>query len=168
MNIYYRYSRKEDKPKIKELVDASFGNRDGVCGIYKHIEGKYLLAIDKDNGKFVGMSGFVFNKAFNALEISWTCVLPEYRKQGIMHNIFKRLLSSTDELVYCSCWRIGSNPSPNLVSLLRDFNFLEVVKGSKTTKNNYNCFLCCKEECFFYEDSDCHCYEDLYIRCQTG
>lgn len=155
--MYARLSKLDDKEKIDELMKLCFGEREDYK-VFENLSGRYLLAFDDD--KLVAMTGLYYNKEYNWYEMDWTCTHPDYQHKGVMHELFARICSYTDEDIYCSCWRLGGNEHVNLHSLMRDFGFVEVVKNRFTWRKSYNCNLFCVN----CNGNDCKCYEDLYLR----
>lgn len=134
--MYIRLSRETDKYKINELLGLSFGDRNH-CGSLDNLTGRYLLAFLDD--KLVGMTGLIYSEQYKGYEVDWTCTHPDYRCKGIMHELFSRLCSLTDEIMNCSCWRQQDKDRINLNSLMRDFGFKEVMKPRVTWDSRYNC-----------------------------
>lgn len=157
--MYIRLSKEEDKERIRELMMMCFGERKEYK-VFDKLVGRYLLAFDGD--KLVGMTGLYYSEEFKAYEMDWTCTHPEYRKTGVMHELFTRLCSLTDEDIYCSCWRLVEHGNVNLYSLMRDFGFEEAVRQRYSWARPYNC----KEDfhCVNCKGENCRCWEDLYIR----
>lgn len=168
--MYIRFSRETDKDEIRELLGTSFGSREHL-GVLENLNGRYLLAFEDD--ELVAMTGLMWESEYNAYDVDWTCTHPDYRKRGIMHELFKRICSLTDEKIYCSCWRIGDNEHVNLHSLMNDFGFKEVIKNRGTWDSRYNCESARKHCCIMQKCQrnhgvlvpvPCRCYEDLYLR----
>lgn len=157
-----RLSRDTDKDNIESLMGMCFGYRNDAL---HDLQGRYLLACDyiDDNEIIVAMTGLIWSDNYSGYEIDWTCTHPDYRNNGIMHTLFARLLSLTDEDVYCSCWRLNNNNFVNLSSLMFDFDFKEVINTRVTWKRPYNCKS--TNHCVYCKsDNECTCYEDLYLR----
>lgn len=163
--MFVRYSVSKDYNVIKALVLKCFGGLD-LGEILENIEGRYLLAFD--GSRLVGMSGLMYNKQYGALEIDWSCVVPDMRRQGIMTNLISRLVGTTDESIYCSCWRLEDKEYPNMYNVLSRFGFKEVMKPRVTWDTRFNCGKG-EYECPCVVGSArargvCRCYEDLYVR----
>lgn len=158
----FRLSRISDEPKIKCLIADCFGMY-AVNDAIKDLNGRYLIYERGLN--ILGMSGLLWSSSLNAYEIDWSCVVKSARRQGIMHDLFKRLCGLTDEKIYCSCWRLTETGPIELKSLMRDFGFHEVIHSSKIWKTPYNCraSLDNYNYCSNYK-SNCMCWEDLYVR----
>ena len=158
--MYIRLSRNDDKEQIRILMRLCFGERK-EDKVFDNLQGRYLLAFE--NGQLIGMTGLYYSDEYKAYEMDWTCTRPEYRHKGIMHELFRRICSFTDEDIYCSCWRLNGNEQVNLHSLMRDFGFKEVVRNRVSWQRPYNC----KDDfyCVNCSGDECRCYEDLYIRC---
>ena len=158
--IKVRLSTEDDSHMIEMLLDSCFGAislrefKENICG-------RYLLAF-VDN-RLVGMTGLSFNKEYDGFEIDWTCTHPEYRKRGIMHELFKRICALTDGDIYCSCWGMRGE-AIHMRSVMRDFGFEPVVRNRVTWDSRYNCH-CDNSDCVMHRrQANCSCYEDLYLR----
>ena len=157
----YRWSRESDIEEITNLLKLCFGDRRGT-NAYEHIPGRYLCCI-MDN-KIVAITGLCFWSEFGKLEIGWTCTHPDYRHMGIMQELFKRIVATTDEDIYCSCWRIGGNPEVNLHTLMKMFDFEMVIPNLQNRNSKIFCEQTCKEHCSFYDARGCNCANDLFVR----
>lgn len=169
--MFIRLSTYADKSKICELTMLCFGDGDH-CNILKNLNGRYLLAFDDENN-LLAMTGLIWNKEYESYEIDWTCTHPEYQKKGIMHELFKRICSLTDEDIYCSCWRLSGKEKVNLYSLMECFGFKEIIRNRVTWDSQYNCTAGKKTYCAAQKSQlvrgtciklACRCYEDLYYR----
>ena len=157
-----RYSNENDIEEVKNLLYKCFGSmvEENQDNAYKNIErGRYLLYIE-DN-KIVALSGLCFgtDSEFNGIQITWTCTDPEYRHRGYMQELFKRIVSSTDEAIYCSCWYIGDNDI-NLKILMKLFNFKEVMPYLNRNIDHY----CPHSLDCPYKKEHCYCGTKLYRR----
>lgn len=152
-----RKSTNIDKIAIKELLNVCFGNSitDVDEPTYNLDDRYYLYFVDN---KLVAMSGILSpgRSEYDNYEVDWTCTHPDYRHKGYMQEIFRQMLHGVDSDVYCSCWRIDSEP--NLASLMKMFGF-ELEKLAVETWN-------CKDDvdCPYRKGNNCNCYEDLYIK----
>jgi GNAT superfamily N-acetyltransferase len=158
-----RYSKESDREDIKRLVKLCFGNRDGY-GIYDgNISGKYILYFTED-GVLVAMTGLCSDSDYgdNCAEIIWTCTHPDYRHQGIMHKLFERMLATTDERIYCSCWKLGTRDKVNLHWLMVDFGFELVLEKHKYAEYPHKCNV--GHTCPYWRGTGCSCSENLYVR----
>ena len=159
----FRLSKETDKVSIKRLLKRCFGDFPIKMGALENLDGRYLIYRESESGDIFGMTGLKRSEELNGLEIDWTCVKPECRRQGIMHDLFKRICNLTDETIYCRCWRTAPDEACHMSSIMRDFGFKEVIHTCNTWCNNYNC-KCYPTECEYYSGSGCSCWEDLYIR----
>ena len=152
----YRMSTEADRPEIERLIAHRYGTRRSAID---YLENRYLLCFDGDS--LIAMSGVQKSTRFKGLEIDWTCTSKEYEGQGIMTEIFKRLLVDITEDVYCSCWRWHDSKYCNLHKIMDRFNF-EKVQDSRLSYNakHYTCPSICVE----CTGDTCHCFEDLYVR----
>ena len=89
--LYIRFSQKSDRKAIADLTMKCFGDGDH-SEILRHLKGRYLLAID--GPRLVAMTGLLWNDGYKAYEVDWSCTDPEYRRKGIMHKLFERMISS--------------------------------------------------------------------------
>lgn len=128
--------------------------------VTKILNGRYLRYIA--DGKIVAMTGLSYNKEYDALEIDWTGTLRSYRHKGYMQELFKRLLQSTDEDIYCNCWKLEDSVI-NSHTLMDLFNSTCVISPRATYSVAYNCGRD-KHSCINCSGSNCKCYEDLYLR----
>lgn len=154
-----RYSTEKDIDGIKKVIEKCFGDRvSSEC--YENLTGRYLLYII-DN-EVVALTGLLYSKKYKAFEMDWTGTLPEHRHKGYMQELFKRLLQSTDEDIYCSCWRLPHRDI-NLHTLMELFDFECVMSPRVAWAVEYNCS---KDiiTCVNCTGDNCRCYEDLYIR----
>ena len=120
--------------------------------------GRYLLYFIED--RIVALTALTFNNEFRGIQISWTCTHPDFRHKGYMQELFKRLILSTDEDIYCNCWYIDNN-AVNLKTLMKLFNFKLVIKDmfKRNIKHNCNIYKDCP-----YKKENCSCGNDLYLR----
>ncbi len=154
-----RYSKREDKEQIKDLLYLCFGEMVVNEGAYDNIEnGRYLCYVVDD--KVVAITGFCHDDEFNGIQITWTCTHPDYRHRGYMQELFKRLLATTDERIYCSCWCIADTEA-NLFSIMKMFGFRKVMGDYKRRWIRHHCN--CKTDCP-YRRENCFCSNDLYLR----
>lgn len=160
-NRLYRWSKADDKDEIVNLLKMCFGDRQGT-NAYEHIAGRYLCCIM--DGKIVAVTGLCFWSEFKRLEIGWTCTHPNYRHLGVMQELFKRILATTDEDIYCSCWRIGDNKEVNLHTLMNMFNFKLAMPNLQNRDSKVFCEQTCKEHCVYFNTNGCRCANDLYVR----
>ena len=151
-----RYSRADDEKEILKLMDKCFGPRPDAHAT-ANLPGRYLVAVKK--GKIVAMTGLNTNTIYeNGVELDWTCTDPEHRGCGIMQELMDRIVASTDENIYCSCWRIDGSEKVNLHKHMKLFGFEKIMSDVK----HYACGIVCRE--CPWKHSDCECYEDLYLR----
>lgn len=159
-DIVIRFSKESDKDNIIALLHQCFGDRSKE-GAYDHIPGRYLLYFIEN--KLVAMTGLIHNADYRSgCEISWTCTHPEYRHQGLMMELFKRIVSTTDEDIYCSCWKVPAKERINLCHLMEAFNFELILEGH--TKNQYPHKCSVGDSCPFFTGANCVCQQDLYVR----
>ena len=142
-----------------------------------NLQGRYLIAEttthDQNNqGNIVAITGLYYSDEYKAYELDWTCTHPLYRQLGIMTELLRRVCNYTDEEIYCSCWRWSNKSEINLASLMKKFNFHEVLKPRVTWDTQHNCKVACKH-CIGKNfgrteeqiaQGTCRCYEDLYMR----
>lgn len=117
--------------------------------------GRYKVA-EIDN-RIIAVSGILQENItpYNGYEVTWTCCLPEYRKNGIICNILMNCISDIKEdsfNVYCSCWRIHNNTDINMSSVMKRLGFKEIIHNRISYKYpNYKqcneCLYCIKHNC---------------------
>lgn len=171
--MYIRFSTEDDKEDIYELMMLCFGDMNH-CGVLENLNGRYLLTFDSETGKLIAMTGLLWSEEYKAYEVDWTCTHPQYQKTGVMHELFRRICSLTDEDIYCSCWRLPDKPHVNLYSLMKDFGFEEVVRCRVTWDSEHNCQsgrgngFCVAQRSHVEQGvclrEHCKCYEDLWLR----
>lgn len=155
--LVYRKSEACDIFAIHDLIAERFGERPQAL---QDIEGRYLLCFDGD--RLVAMSGCNLSCNYNGFEIDWTCTTKEYEGQGIMTELFRRVLDGVNEAVYCSCWHMENLPECNLVRLMSRFGFVPAIKERLKHDTYHNncasiCVMCKGKE-------RCRCCEDLYVK----
>lgn len=159
-----RKSTAEDEQEIRSLIETCFGDRS-QSHAYDNVAGRYYLYTI--NGKIVAMSGIDRDSPYPGLEIDWTCTLPEYRHNGYMIDLFGVMIADFENEhkdIYCSCWRWAGHKDVNLHTLMKRFDFKEVVHDRVHAMVPHNCDKKCTEECIKYSGNGCECYEDLYMR----
>lgn len=154
----FRLSRENDKDEIRGLLSSSFGIRDEAL---ENLDSRYLL-YQLDSGEIVGMTGLAWSDKLQGYEIDWSCVKPNCRRQGIMHDLFSRICRLTDDRIYCYCWRLSRTGDIPMRSLMKDFHFQEIINGCNSYKLGANCHR--SKTCIYSERTDCRCWEDLYVR----
>lgn len=161
MNVNVRLSTDSDKNAIEKLMTICFCKRDyeNVMEESNSLNGRFLLAFE--DKKLIGMTGLYYNQEYKAYELDWTCTHPDYRRNGVMTELFRRICALTDEDIYCSCWRLPGKEA-NLLKIMKRFGFEEVVKCRISLDSRYNCKA--GESCVETEDRFCRCYEDLWLR----
>ena len=158
---YTRYSRESDREQVEKLLYDTFGIMVVYEGAYDGIpSGKYLLMFEEGTDLLVAISGLCHSDEFPGPQITWTCTRPEYRHKGLMQDLFKRFIYSTDQTLYCSCWRIGGNELVNLHTLMSLFGF-EKVEVNYRVRSGMLCPI--REGCPYYNDH-CRCYNDVFMR----
>lgn len=161
--IIYRKSKNNDRENINNLLKICFGERENY-GALDNLEGRYLLAFE--NEKLVAMTGVMLSSpAFCGSEVDWTCVLPEFRGNGLVTNMLKEALKETKCDVFCSCLRLHENDKVNLYHAMNENDFVCLIKNYKTFKKGITkaCF-----DCVYDKGENCFCSEDLYIRRAKG
>lgn len=163
----FRLSKETDKVSIEHLLKKCFADFPIKMGALENLDGRYLLYRNMDTGEILGMTGLIWSDSFEALEVDWSCVDPNARNRGIMHDLFKRICGLTDERIYCSCWRTDAHEPCHIKSIMQDFDFKEVVHGCNVWCKSYNCKCLSNEyskECVYLKETGCSCWEDLYVR----
>lgn len=158
-NIYFRRSEQKDYSSVNELLKQCFGDRERY-GALENLEGRYLLAFDDD--KLIAMTGiFLKSPTFDGSEIDWTCILPEYRKKGIITKMMTEIIKDVDNDIYCSCLRLHDNKDINLKYVMNTLGF-ECVKKGYRTYHMLHTDAC--NYCIYRLEKGCVCYEDLYVK----
>lgn len=164
--LIIRKTNEQDIKTIWYLIEQCFGERKrSIIPDEQIINGNYLLALIDD--KPVAMTGLVFNESLQALELGWTCTLPEYRQQGIMHSLIEHIITWTDEKIYCSAWHLSNKKHINLYHIISDYGFEGVVPARVTCNSKYNCCETLGMRCVNYQSvnhAPCTCTEDLWLR----
>jgi GNAT superfamily N-acetyltransferase len=155
--LTYRYSHEGDEKDVYSILMSCFGHAD-YNSATKNINGRYLMCFDGSIP--VGLTGLGWSKTHKCMEVDYTAVIYSYRKRGIPEELFRRLISSTDERIICYCWRIGDKQI-NMHKVMEKFGFKLVLKDSMRLKYGYNCGLCAGS-CRGYYDKNCECAEDMY------
>lgn len=157
--MFIRYSTEADASSIKELLESNFGffKEEMIANLSK----RYLLALD--NNKPVAITGLYYSNVYKALEVDWTSCAKQYRHKGLITELMKRLVQSTDEDVYCSCWRIADREI-NLYSSMKALGFEELIRFKSSYLRNVNCL---SNTCI-HSTENCKCYEDLYLIKKRG
>jgi N-acetylglutamate synthase-like GNAT family acetyltransferase len=156
--LSYRYSHKGDENIIYSILLECFGYMKQEL-VTNNIGGRYLMCFDND--RLVAITGLGWSDILRCAEIDWTCVIPEYRKQGIIEDMLDKLISSTNERIVCSCWRLGTNTNVNLHKVMDKFGFKLVLKDISRSRRGYNCSRT-GNYCAGCTGKDCVCSEDLY------
>lgn len=159
--FYVRYSCPKDMKEVSELLLRCFGEmvekEEAFDGIPK---GKYLLMFNGDNNELCAISGLCHSDELPGPQITWSCTKPEYRHKGLMKELFRRVLATTDQDVYCNCWRIGANDFVNLHTLMDLFGFVK-IDSDVSSRESSTCPV--KSQCPYYS-SLCYCHNDTYLR----
>lgn len=154
-----RYSNVKDVEKIKGLLKENFGIMAKIEGAYDGIEnGRYL--VKELNGDIVSIAALTHDDEYNGIQLAWVCTAADHRHHGYAKELVGRLMASTDEDVYCSCWRVDGSIS-YMGDLLGRFGFKKVMDGIKARNIKYNCHIC--GGCPRKGDS-CSCGNSLYLR----
>lgn len=161
--IRVRFSNKDDKAAIKNMVESCFGKRN-FTGYLNNLDNRYLLFIR--GGQPVGMSGIEWDDEYEEFVIARTCTLMEHRNLGIQHVLFQHIIDNFGNKILCDCWRTNKEEPPYLIEIMNEFGFTLVEEASRS----YGCKG--KEECKWGTDKCvystnnelCYCQTDLYIR----
>lgn len=160
--MIFRYSKDIDKNKVDTLLKVCFGDRSNV-GALDDLINRYLLAFDNDDN-LIAMTGITKKHSqFNGYEIDWTCCHPSYRRQGIISQLLKKVLSDVaiDEPIYCSAWHHANKEFANLHNILTglDFSLIRCNYKFFMKKHMKQCTMC--TQCL---GDTCSCVEDLYVK----
>lgn len=163
--IIIRNALNRDEKQLKELFKQCFGNLAEDGGALSWIEGRYKVAEDDTTNKIVAVSGIlnVNHSDYNGYEITWTCTMPEYRKQGLIVKILEQCESELENdhiPLYCDCWRIAANEYINLHSVMKHLGMRQVIKDriSRVFPHNKECVGCINKK------DGCYCHGDLYFK----
>lgn len=153
--------KQSDKEELRKLFKSCFGNIAEINGSLDHLESRYKVAIEDD--KIIAVSGIlpVEQSNYQGYEITWTCCDTAYRGKGYITAILRKCLNELpdDKIpLYCSCWRIQSNPFINMIYVMRSLGFKEV------SRNRLNYIHGHSKECIdcLYNCDKCFCCEDLW------
>lgn len=159
--FYIRYSCSKDIEEVSRLLLSCFGEMVIKEKAFDGIPyGKYLLMFNKENNELVAMSGLCHSNEFPGPQMTWSCTKPEYRHKGLMKELFKRVLITTDQDIYCNCWRIGKNDFVNLHAVMDLFGFVK-IDSDVISRESRTCNV--KSQCPYY-NSSCCCHNDTYMR----
>lgn len=165
-DLILRYSTAADAAAVDSLIRICFGDRS-YRGVTDNLEGRYLLAVMDD--KVVGMSGIGKpENEYCGLEVDWTCVHPDYRKQGIVTALLSELLAAKSESsyegrIYYSAWRTWDRPGKERMDgVLAKMGFQRAVVNEFNWVNGHNCRFSCREQCVHYQKG-CSCGQDLWV-----
>lgn len=160
-----RNAKNSDREKLRELFKECFGDLAEDGGALSWIEGRYKVAEDTNTNKIVAVSGILSleHSDYNGYEITWTCTMPEYRKQGLIVEILKQCeleLANDHVPLYCDCWRIATNEHINLYSVMKHLGMKQVIKNrvSRLYPHNKECVGCINKK------EKCYCHGDLYMK----
>lgn len=160
--MFIRNAKESDREELQELFRSCFGRIAEINGSLEPVDSRYKVAIEND--KIVAVSGIlpVEQSNYQGYEITWTCSDYSYRCKGYITAILRDCLQELpdDKIpVYCSCWRVQSNPFINMIYVMNRLGFKEV------TRNRINYVHGHTKECVdcIYESDNCFCCEDLWI-----
>lgn len=155
-----RWSKTRDVIQIENLLYKTFGEQVKAEGGFKDIaKGRYLCVV-LPGEEIAAVTGFQHCNNLGGLEMTWTATRPDCRHRGYMQELFSRLLQTTDEDVYCICWRLSETDPINLHTLM-DLNGFEEVQRGMITRSGIVCnsYGTCP-----YSSNTCKCFQDLYVR----
>lgn len=160
--MFIRNAKETDKVELQELFRSCFGRIDEINCSLEPIDLRYKVAIE-DN-KIVAVSGIlpVEQSNYQGYEITWTCSDYAYRGKGYITTILRDCLQELpdDKIpVYCSCWRVRSNPFINMIYVMNSLGFKEVARNriNYVHEHTKECVDC------VYDSDNCFCCEDLWI-----
>lgn len=160
--MFIRNAKETDKAELQELFRSCFGRIAEINGSLEPIDSRYKVAIEDD--KIVAVSGIlpVEQSSYQGYEITWTCCDTKYRGRGYITAILRKCLKELpdDEIpLYCSCWRVQSNPFINMIHVMRSLGFEEVSRNrlNYIHKHSKECVGC------LYNIEGCFCCEDLWM-----
>lgn len=160
--MFIRNAKETDKAELQELFRSCFGRIAEINGSLEPIDSRYKIAIEDD--KIVAVSGIlpVEQSSYQGYEITWTCCDTKYRGRGYITAILRECLKELpdDEIpLYCSCWRVQSNPFINMIHVMQSLGFEEVSRNrlNYIHKHSKECVGC------LYNIEGCFCCEDLWM-----
>ena len=167
-NIIIRDATIKDKDEMHELLYNCFGymiDMPDKLG-YKALDyeiSRYKVTLD--NNKIIAISGLLqpCESIFRAYEISWTCTMEKYRKQGLIVKILREFIDNLPDdgiPIYCDCWRLKNSNDINLKSVMNHLGFkLEILNRNIIVYPDKD--GTCKD-CSYKINDDCMCHVDLY------
>ena len=157
-----RNVKDSDREDLRQLFQSCFGRIAEINGSLTPLESRYKVAIE--DGKIVAVSGIlpIEQSNYQGYEITWTCCNTAYRGRGYVTAVLRECIKELpdDKIpLYCSCWRVQSNPFINMIYVMRSLGFEEVSRNrlNYVHKHSKECVGC------LYNVEDCFCCEDLWI-----
>jgi GNAT superfamily N-acetyltransferase len=164
MSLQCRLSTGFDVLLVDNLLQECFGNIFPKEAL-DNIEKRYLLIFDGDT--LIGMTGLIEHSSnFKGAEIDWTCILPKYRRRGIITNALRELVKDCNSDIYCDCWKLQDNDKPNLHYAMEQLGFDIQIEGYKRYSSIHTS-IC--NQCINKNLQNCYCQVDLYVKyCKRG
>lgn len=160
--MFIRNAKESDKAELQELLKSCFGSIAEISDSLEPVNSGYKVAIEDD--KIVAVLGILpmEQSSYQGYEIAWTCSDYSHRGRGYITTILRACLQDLpdDKIpVYCSCWRVQSNPFINMIYVMNSLGFKEVARNriNYIQRHSKECIDC------IYESKDCFCCEDLWI-----
>lgn len=157
----FRFSNERDKYEIGELLRICFGEFPIYNGALYNLDKRYMVA--EYEGKIVAVTGIlpVERSSYTGYEVTWTCTLPEHRKNGLivhMLGAWEKKLPDDGIPIYCECWHLDDNTYPNLASVMKHLGMTELVRvdWQWMAPHRKEC-----QTCIYYK-AGCRCHNDLY------
>ena len=168
-NFRIRRSIVSDFEPIRNLLIKCFGERtENDVELFGYVTDGSIIVMTYDD-KIVATAGIINTTFENEYvhELRYVCTDPEYRKQGIMHDVLKEAITSLWKSKKLICWAVREHEQTkaNLHSILVNNGFKRVDNVEKewtckTCRRAYG-FKCNLQ--YAVDSNGCNCHEELWI-----
>lgn len=156
-----RKSRNNDKSQLRALFRENFGNMAERMGALLNLSDRYYVALYE--GKIISVTGIIGPEKsdYQGYEITWTCTTRQHRQNGLVSHMLRQAIDDLpkDDLpIYCSCWRIKSDPI-NMKYVMNSIHMERCMTdiARRSAVHTVDC-----RSCPYYE-KECSCVNDLYV-----